>query len=149
MGWDRVLPEVQHHARLDRPPDVLVLHVGGNDLGIRPIGDLITAVKADVLTFRAAYPGMLLVWSDIIARTTWRMARSVCRLNKGRIKVNKAIGRFVARHGGLVIRHIELEEDVGLYLRGDGIHLSDVGMELWFLDLQEGIQRALRVWRGP
>ena len=149
MGWSRVLSEVQRYARLDRPPDVLLLHVGGNDLGIRPIGDLMTAVKADVLTLRASFPRMLIVWSDIVARTTWRMARSVDRVNKGRIKVNKVLGRFVAKHGGLVVRHRELELNLGLYLLRDGVHLTDVGTDLWVLGVQVGIQRALRVWRGP
>ena len=75
------------------------------------------------------------------------MARSVDRVNKGR--VNKVLGRFVAKHGGLVVRHRELELNVGLYLLMDGVHLTDVDTDLWVLGVQEGIQRALRVWRGP
>lgn len=34
MMWSRVVLEVEHYARMDRPPDVLVLHAGGNDLGV-------------------------------------------------------------------------------------------------------------------
>lgn len=52
------------------------------------------------------------------------MARSVARINKACIRVNKVVGRFVAQNGGMVIRHVELETNVGLYLRsapiGDG-----------------------------
>lgn len=33
MLWSRMVPEVHCFALLDRPPNVLVLHVGGNDLG--------------------------------------------------------------------------------------------------------------------
>lgn len=29
MLWSKVLPEVHHYARLDQPPGVLLLHVGG------------------------------------------------------------------------------------------------------------------------
>lgn len=148
MKWSRVLPEVQHVARLDRPPDVLVLHVGGNDLGGRPARVLIRDVKIDFLRLSTSFPNMVIVWSDIVARKSWRLARSVDRLNKTRIKVNKRVGQFIIRNGGLVVRHQELEKDVGLYLRGDGVHLSDVGIDLWALGLQEGIQRALRVWRS-
>ena len=63
------------------------------------------------------------------------------------MKVNKVLGRFVAKHRGLVVRHREL--NVGLYLLRDGVHLTDVGTDLWVLGVQEGVQRALRVWRGP
>lgn len=34
MPWSRVLPEVNHYARFDRPPDILLLHVGVHDLGL-------------------------------------------------------------------------------------------------------------------
>lgn len=72
----------------DRPPDILVLHVGRNDLGVRSIRELIIDVKFDFLWLRTAFPDMLVLWSDIVARTTWHLARSVARLNKARIKVN-------------------------------------------------------------
>lgn len=42
-----------------------------------------------------AFPDMLVVWSDIIAQTTWHLARSKERLNKARRKVNSEVGRFV------------------------------------------------------
>ncbi|CAI9602129.1 unnamed protein product, partial [Staurois parvus] len=87
---------------------------------------------------------MVVVWSDIVARTSWRWARSVERLNKARIKVNREVGRFFSHHGGLVVWHLELEVDTWRYLRCDGVHLNAVGTDLWSLDLQDGIQRAVR-----
>lgn len=33
MTWDRVLMEFHHFVKLDKPQDMLVLHVEGNDLG--------------------------------------------------------------------------------------------------------------------
>lgn len=148
LTWGRVLPEVHRFARLDRQPDVLVLHAGGNDLGARSARALIRDIKLDFLRLRTAFPALLVVWSDMVARTSWRMARSVARLNKARIKLNKEVGRFVCRNGGLVVRHLELEVDTWRYLRDDGVHLNAVGIDLWALGLQDGIQRALRVWRG-
>lgn len=59
------------------------------------------------------------VLSDIVARLSWRGARSVDKLNKARSKVNKEVGRFIARNGGVVVRHFELEIDTWRYLRRD------------------------------
>ncbi|XP_040279883.1 uncharacterized protein LOC120995003 isoform X2 [Bufo bufo] len=47
MVWGSVLQEVHRQARLDRVPDILVLHVGGNDLGVRPCRELIRDIRFD------------------------------------------------------------------------------------------------------
>lgn len=52
----------------------------------------------------------------------------------------------MVNNGGLGIGHLELETNVGLYWIKDGVHLSDGGLTS-SLGLQEGIQRALWVWR--
>ena len=148
MLWGRVVPEVHRFARLDRPPDVLLLHVGGNDLGVRAMMDITRDIKFDILRLRMAFPDTIVVWSDIVARTAWRMARSVAGINRARRKINRDVAKFVVRNGGLVVRHMELEEETWRYLRGDGVHLSPVGIDMWVLGLQDGIQRAIRVWRG-
>lgn len=47
MLWGRVMVEVERFVRLNRPPDVLVIHAGGNDLGIWPVRDLLADIKRD------------------------------------------------------------------------------------------------------
>ncbi|XP_073466908.1 uncharacterized protein [Aquarana catesbeiana] len=147
MMWNRVRSEVHKFARWDRAPDVLVLHVGGNDMGVRSMRDLIRDIKCDVLRLQAAFPGMVIVWSDMVGRRSWRWALSDIKVDRARVKVNKEVSKFVMRNGGVTIRHRELEVDTWRYLRSDGVHLNDVGTDLWALGLQEGVQRALRVWR--
>lgn len=80
---------------------------------------------------------MVVVWSDMVGRTTWRLATLVAKLNKARVKVTKEVGRFIARNGGVVVRHREQEVDTWRYLRSDGVHLNAVGMDLWSLCLQD------------
>ncbi|PIO30058.1 hypothetical protein AB205_0079610 [Aquarana catesbeiana] len=147
MQWNRVLGEVHRFSCLDRAPDVLLLHVGGNDMGARSMRDLIRDIKCDFLHLRAAYPSMVLIWSDMVGRLSWRWAWSVKKVDRARIKVNKEVSRFFIKNGGLAIRHRELEVDTWRYLRSDGVHLNEVGTDLWSLGLQEVIQRGLRVWR--
>lgn len=84
MMWSRVVYEVECYA----------WHAGGNDLGVRTIRELISDIKSDFFKLRTAFPNTMLLWSDIVARTMWRMARSVARINKARIRVNKVVGRF-------------------------------------------------------
>ncbi|CAJ0940127.1 unnamed protein product [Ranitomeya imitator] len=148
LGWNEVLKEVHNNARLDRIPDILVLHVGGNDLGIRPCLELIRDIKHDLLRLWASFGDVLVVWSDIVPRRCWRHARSADKVNKARIKVNRAVAKFVVKNGGLFVRHLELEQGGVDFLLGDGVHLNAVGTDLWSLDLQNGIERAIAVKCG-
>ncbi|XP_040183677.1 uncharacterized protein LOC120916805 [Rana temporaria] len=147
MMWGRVLPEVLKFTRLDRAPDILLLHVGGNDMGSRSMHQLIRDIKCDFLRLRSLFPGMVIIWSEMVGRSNWRWAWSVDKVNKARVKVNKEVGRFVVRNGGLVVRHRELEEETWRFLRSDGVHLNPIGIDLWALGLEEGVRRALSVWR--
>ncbi|KAM3929169.1 uncharacterized protein RB166_006958 [Leptodactylus fuscus] len=147
MVWSRFLPEFHKFARLDRAPDILLVHLGGNDLGVRPFRQLITDIKFDFLRLWALFPNMVTIWSDIVPRKVWKGARSVVKLNKARIKVNRAIGSFMAKNGGVVVRHTDLESGEGSFWRSDGIHLNAVGIDIWGLGLQAGIETALRMWR--
>lgn len=147
LRWSRLLPVVQYYASLDRAPDILVVHAGGNDLGSRSSRELLRDIKLDFLRLWSSYPGLLIVWSDITARRVWRNARSPQGLNRARAKLNKAVGKFVARNGGFAVRHRELEEvDVAL-LEDDGVHPTGIGYDIWALGLRGGVERALEVWR--
>ncbi|XP_068116462.1 uncharacterized protein [Hyperolius riggenbachi] len=146
MVWARVVPEVHRFARLDRPPDILVIHAGGNDLASYSTRRIIRDIKFDFLRLRTSFPATIVVWSEVVGRQKWRQARSVDRVNRARKKLNREVSRFVVRNGGVAVRHVDLELDTSRFLRMDGVHLNAVGTDLWTLALSEGIQRALRLW---
>ncbi|XP_072010733.1 uncharacterized protein [Engystomops pustulosus] len=148
MKWGQVLEEFQRCVVLDKVPEVAMFHIGGNDLGARPVRELIRDIKHDLLKMRVLYPSLVVGWSDVVRRRNWRHARSVGRLNRARVKLNRAVGGFVARNGGIVVRHHELEEGRGEYWLGDGVHLNAVGMDLWALGIQGGLERAWRLVGG-
>lgn len=127
---------------------MLVLHVGANDLGIWSMRHLIRDMKLDFLRLCTTFLYLVVVWSDIIGRTSWRFARSVEKLNKARIKINKEMRRFVMCNGGFVVRHHDLKVDTWRYLQSYGVHLNAIGTDLWILGIQDGIQKALYLWRG-
>lgn len=64
-------------CQVGQGPDILILHMGGNDLGLRSSRELIRYVKFDFLRHRTAFPDMLILWSDVVAHSSWRMARLV------------------------------------------------------------------------
>ncbi|XP_056392599.1 uncharacterized protein LOC130285272 [Hyla sarda] len=144
--WGGVLPFLQKYVELDRAPDVLVLHVGGNDLGGRTARSLMRDIKLDLLRIWSSFPGIFIIWSDIVARLKWRRARSVASLNRARAKVNRVVGRFVARNGGLAVRHRELEVASSEFLGPDGVHLNPIGTDLWAWEIRDMLERAVQLW---
>lgn len=147
LRWSRFLSEFQFFVGMDRSSDIVVVHAGGNDLGARTSRELLRDIKIDCLRLWTSYPGIIIVWSDIVARRVWRHARSVSGLNKARAKLNRSVGRFIARNGGVVVRHRDLEVVDGSLLWPDGEHLNHIGLDIWMLGIQEGVKKALRLWR--
>lgn len=68
-------------------------------------------------------------------------------INKARIKVNRAVGRFMALNGAVTVRHTDSEVGTGEYWRSDGVHLNAVGTDMWTLALQGGMETAVLMWR--
>lgn len=64
---------------------MLVLHVGGNDLGVRPFRELIGDIKFDLLRLWALFPGLVTVWLDIVLHKVWKEARSFECINLPRL----------------------------------------------------------------
>ena len=54
------------------PPDVLVVHLGGNDLARYPGKALILDIIHDLKWLNARYPAMQIVWFPIIPQLMWR-----------------------------------------------------------------------------
>uniref|UniRef100_A0A1B8XUR0 SGNH hydrolase-type esterase domain-containing protein n=1 Tax=Xenopus tropicalis TaxID=8364 RepID=A0A1B8XUR0_XENTR len=146
LRWDEIVPRAVQKAKESGPPNVILLHAGGNDLGICPMKALISTIRTDCFRLRSLFEGLIIIWSEIIPRTHWRGARSHRAINRVRIKVNKAVASNVQKNGGIVVRHKELENNMAFF-RTDGIHLNEVGLDLFNFNLQEAIILALKSWR--
>ncbi|OCT89893.1 hypothetical protein XELAEV_18018506mg [Xenopus laevis] len=147
MLWSQLVPQVEELLQFRGPPDILTLHVGGNDLGSVPMRELILAMKRDLLWLLVRAPELIILWSQMVPRRYWRYERSHTAIERVRVKVNMAISKFVRQQGGIAVRHRLMEEGTD-YLHQDGIHLTDLGMDVFNFGLREGLEIALEVWRG-
>ncbi|XP_041444662.1 uncharacterized protein LOC121402213 isoform X2 [Xenopus laevis] len=146
LKWEEIVPLVVQKAKEFGPPDIIVIHAGGNDVGQCPMKFLIKDIRRDCLRLWSLFPEAVLIWSEIIPRALWRGAHSHQAVNRSRIKINRAVSKFVQGNGGIVVRHMDLEKDRG-YFRPDGVHLNDLGLDLFNFSLQEAITLAWRAWR--
>ncbi|XP_053326755.1 translation initiation factor IF-2-like isoform X2 [Spea bombifrons] len=150
MRWMQLLPELVRLSRLLGSPSVLVVHLGGNDLGVVPVRALGDMILRDLATVRILFPEVQLVWSEVVARNYWRYASSQRALERSRVKLNRWVSRFVSGDGGVAVRHRSFERDAANLFRSDGVHLNDIGLDIFNLTLQDAIGQAMAsVGGGP
>ncbi|XP_053329999.1 uncharacterized protein LOC128503829 [Spea bombifrons] len=150
MLWVHLLPELVRLSRLLGPPSVLVIHLGGNDLGVVPVRSLGDTVLRDLARLMVLFPDVRLVWSEVVSRNFWRVATNQRALERSRVKFNRWISKFVASVNGVTVRHRVFERDAANLFRSDGVHLNDIGLDLFNLALQEAIGQAMAcVGGGP
>ncbi|KAM3936778.1 uncharacterized protein RB166_000586, partial [Leptodactylus fuscus] len=148
LKWCQVLPEVIAVGQFAPPPVILVIHAGGNDLCFLGVAELITLMKADMERMTGYFAEVIIVWSEIVPRVTWQGARDAAAVEKARRSVNARLARFVRAKGGVVVRHRQLEGDNRRLMRPDGVHLNEIGLDIFLSGLQDGVEQALFLLGG-
>ncbi|KAJ8248485.1 hypothetical protein GJAV_G00242540 [Gymnothorax javanicus] len=142
MTWDQLLPLLLKLKGSWPNPDVIILHLGGNDLGKTDTKVLLESVKKDLASLRGIFPSCLPVWSDILPRRSWPSTEDSTAIETIRIAVNKKVHADITELGGAVVAHDSIRpgSDVGLY-RPDGVHLSGKGIDMFNIDLQDFLEK--------
>ncbi|XP_056616050.1 uncharacterized protein si:dkeyp-121d4.3 isoform X3 [Triplophysa dalaica] len=121
-------------------PDVLIVHLGGNDISTTPPDLFICYVKKDLASLKNIFPGCLLVWSDILSRQFWRDVEDSRERDIIRMGINDSIHNVMTKLGGTFVTHDNISPSSGLY-RPDGVHLSGKGIDTFNLNLQEFLEK--------
>ncbi|KAM3936834.1 uncharacterized protein RB166_001414 [Leptodactylus fuscus] len=148
LKWCQVLPEAISIGQAAPPPVILVIHVGGNDLCVLRVAELITLMRADMERIASYFSEVILVWSEMIPRVTWQGARDAAAVERVRRMVNARLSRFVRSKGWVVVRHRQLEGDNRRLMRADGVHLNEIGLDIFLSGLQDGVEQALFLLGG-
>ena len=142
MTWSQLLPHL-HQLKVTWPnPDVLIMHLGGNDLCTDSPTDLLASVKKDLTSMRSIFPQCVLVWSNILPRRVWRHSADTQEVDLVRTTVNRRIQNIISELGGTSLTHdnIRCGANTGLY-RADGVHLSPKGIDVFNLNLQDFLEK--------
>ncbi|XP_061445924.1 uncharacterized protein LOC133366632 [Rhineura floridana] len=143
MLWDAFLPSVcRIMSSMDRP-HILLIHLGENDLVQSPGVDLLVKVTRDLTWLINSYPHLIIVWSDMLVRRVWRGAIHPNRIERSRKWVNRKIRALVLSRGGAFIPHDRIRFHASHLFRGDGVHLSDQGCDLFLEDIMKGLRVLL------
>ncbi|KAM3936789.1 uncharacterized protein RB166_000745 [Leptodactylus fuscus] len=148
LRWCQVLPEAIEISRSTSLPVILVVHAGGNDIGTLSMAELITLMRADIDRMMGYFTEVVLVWSEMVPRVTWQSAKEATAIERSRRAINSRLSRFVWAKGGVVVRHRQLEGDNRRLMRPDGVHLNDIGLDIFLSGIQDGVEQALFLLGG-
>ena len=133
LPWSRILMEAIQIGGVSRTPVVLVIHAGGNDIRSLRVPEIITLMRMDLERMVFLFSEMMLVWSEIIPRVTWQEDKDAAAIERARRTINARMSRYVRARSGVVVRHRQLEGDNRRLMGQDGVHLNDIGLDIFCL----------------
>ncbi|XP_060092837.1 dual specificity protein phosphatase 12 isoform X1 [Heteronotia binoei] len=142
LRWLGLLP-LLFKERRGPPPHVLLIHLGGSDLGLVKGKGLAIQAKADLALIRSRWPGVEIVWSAILPRRDWSSVGDPKCLERARLKVNRELRKAMADGLGHFLPHPGIRANLPDLYSGGGVLLSDKGNDIFLEDLQHGLQEAL------
>ncbi|XP_054840374.1 uncharacterized protein LOC129333070 [Eublepharis macularius] len=142
LRWPGLLP-LLFEGRCGPLPDILVIHLGGNDLGLVKGKALSLQAEADLWWIKERWPDTLIIWSAILPRRVWREALDPVGIERARHRANRALEKALGRGLGIYLPHPAIKAEVADLYRSDGVHLSVSGNDIFLEDLRQGLRLAI------
>lgn len=136
---------MDHHLRVQPPPEVLLIQLGSNDLATIKGKELIELIRLEILRLRTLFPHTKLIWSEILPRRYWHFADNQVAVEICRKRVNNAVKRIFLSdiENGCVIRHPNIMYIEKSLFRMDGVHLSEVGIDVYLNNIKGALEAFL------
>ncbi|XP_053167273.1 uncharacterized protein LOC128351611 [Hemicordylus capensis] len=141
MLWSQLLPAIRDHLAKYPEPDIIVIHLGENDLGRRTGLSIIQQASSDLAILQGWIPGVRILWVNWLQCRVWRGVQNVLGIEKARRKSSAAIGKLARAAGGEVLRQPGLSARFPELFRPDGVHLSEVGCDLYLSNIRKGLAK--------
>ena len=129
--------------RIRSPPNFIILHVGGNDIGNINLKRIRTLVKEFFSYITSVMVDTKVIWSEVLPRK-WVQPK---QMEKCRKRLNTFAIQQIKQHGGFYLRHLYLQPfgRFGNWLYAtDGIHLSSIGNDLFVDGIKQGLLSFLQ-----
>ena len=138
-GYNDVPALLAEVAARGRQPDLLVVHIGTNNLANTDLFCMRQRVAVFMQYCIETFPRSKLIWSDILPRACYFGAKQPAKMEMKRRVVNKWARSFSKRIGASVLHHPQFRWSEFALFRYDGVHLSPSGNSLFQTNLRNCI----------
>ena len=140
------LSKLRNHIRtmmnLEDPPNYILVHIGGNDLGNIRLGYLHYLLERFMSWLSVQLPETALIWSQILPRLKWRSSENTDAMDKGRRRLNSSIGAYMTKHGGCYLRYPDIKA-THKFISNDDVHLTKLGNSIFLNIIQGGLEAII------
>ena len=140
MSWGELVPRITLLLQYE-PPKILVIHCGGNSIGIMPLFHLRRQMKEAILKLHRMLPYTKLVWSQILSRLSWRYSNNCKAINMAAVRLNNFAAWLCFKLGGSYIKYPEISWDATGMFAKDGVHLSRLGNSIFLFNIQSTLHK--------
>ena len=144
MRWDELVPTVHSMTNCFGIPKMVLIHCGGNDIGIDPCGKLLFNLKFAVYVISKMLPGSMIVYSNILPRRTWRYSNNTDAMERTRKRLNRGLRTYLLQNNSYAIAHPYFDDSYSALYDDDGVHLSFIGKDIFINTIQEALFQFLR-----
>ena len=144
LTWAGLRRSIESQVLLCQPPRIIVIHLGGNDLTLKPCTAIENAIAKEIRYLRTALPDAIIIWVDILDRLNWRSnAFSKTAMNKKRKRVNRSGRSWVTKSGRSDVLRMDINSETPGFYLADGVHLSLVGLEFYLDALKDTLLKHI------
>ncbi|XP_056021292.1 uncharacterized protein LOC125652581 [Ostrea edulis] len=143
MGWYEMYNKIKTLLKVADPPDYIILHCGGNNIGYTPIKQLIQDMKGTIDKIWKLLPNTKLVWSQILPRKNWYSSDSIEKMNNSAKRINSSVAAYIVRNGGCYIKYLDIKLVNTNLFEADGVHISNIGNEIFLNNISAGLEQFI------
>lgn len=143
MEFPQVKSKLVYLSSLETPPDFLIIHCGGNNIGKMSSADLRQMIKNTLNFVYRRFPRTRIIWSQILPRRSWRYSDNTSAMENTRKRINSFAAKLCLAKGGAYIKYPDISLKSPSLFQNDGVHLSEVGNSIFLTTLQAALEHIV------
>ena len=147
LGWSDFVHSFQLPALLNNPPKVILFHLGGNDVTKHSLKYLFKSIQEGMEYAKSAFPDTHFIWIEILQRFNWGASikeNIACEKKRKRVnQLGRKLVRVLSPNTAQNIVRVDIDIKTPGFYRPDGVHLSDVGLDMYIDSIRETLIKVL------